>query len=102
LVQNGETSKYPSNIFSSWWFFTNPFEKYAREKKIVHLPQLNRGENQKYLKITTTQFFRVFTKAHDFGVKIPNKYVSCHYPVLVFMFLLWDDTLLWKTPFQLG
>ena len=44
----------------------------------------------------------MFTKAHDFGVKIPNKYVSCHYPVLVFMFLLWDDTLLWKTPFQLG
>ena len=32
----------------SWWFFTNPSEKYA-QVKLDHLPNF-RGENGKYLK----------------------------------------------------
>ena len=34
-------------LFSSWWFFTNPFEKYA-QVNLDHFPKFQ-GENTKYL-----------------------------------------------------
>ena len=36
------------NSITSWWFFTNPFEKCARQNGVI-FPK-NRGENEKYLK----------------------------------------------------
>jgi len=39
---------YHRKSVSSWWFFTNPFEKYA-EVKLDHLPRV-RDEHKKYWK----------------------------------------------------
>ena len=49
-------------IFPSWWFFTNPFEKYARSSNWIMKPispQI-RDENKKQLKLETTTWFRSF------------------------------------------
>ena len=43
---SSSTSTNPTIVFYSWWFFTNPSEKYVRPKWL-HLPQIIRGENIK-------------------------------------------------------
>ena len=43
--------------WTSWWFFTNPFEKCARQNGFI-FPKF-RGENKKYLETTTQwRFFK--------------------------------------------
>ena len=56
----GSADHYSWQVFSSWWFFTNPFEKYARQNGFI-FPNL-RGENSKNIWVATTQF-------SDFGWK---------------------------------
>ena len=40
---------FRGHSFTSWWFFTNPFEKYAKPSNWIISPK-NRVENKKYLK----------------------------------------------------
>ena len=51
----------PKQEYSSWWFFTNPIEKYA-QVKLDHFP-IGRGENKRYLKPSQNLLFYYVNEA---------------------------------------
>ena len=68
---------------SSWWFFTNPFEKYARQIG-NHLPNF-RGENKKCLSVIPRNYLKssYITKDLESSSAGPSDIAACTSGALV-------------------